>query len=225
MVYEAGSPIKTISVKSLNDQMAVVENPNISSFVLSADGQILLATVEIQDKSKSSKVDSPASKDYDFNSKEYRQSWGEKYSNIFHTSLLVLNVNNGRHLVIEKVGSSLCEPFFFQTDSSDQSLSVGCIGYQENPYKMGIIFCQNRVTSLYGIKLSSLDLIDVVSPVEPELYRSGNVLISSPRVWFNRGEKGGRYDSKAVYLEHDAGGAHDKSARLRSVLCFIFQSN
>lgn len=216
VVYDQKKVVKTIDVKSLNDQLTIVEAANYSSFFLNDDGTILICVVEVNDKSKSKgKEESPALKDYDLNSHEYRQSWGEKLNTIFHSSIAVINLELEKLILIEKVGVSLVQPFFFKSPD-DLHFSIGCVGFQELPYKLGLIYCTNRSSFLLGSKVSS-DFSDV-SPIEPEIYygKADDIALASPRVYYN---KANGYDCKAIFLERTAGGPHNRSARLQQ-FCF-----
>ncbi|XP_017487322.1 PREDICTED: acylamino-acid-releasing enzyme-like [Rhagoletis zephyria] len=215
VVYDKKKALKTIDVKSLNDQLTIIESATYSNFVLDNDLQ-LLAVVEVEKAKSKGKKDSPGSKDYDLDSHEYKQSWGEKLSTIFHSSIALIDLKTEKLTLIEKTGLSLIEPFFFKS-AEKAHISVGCIGLQELPYKLGLIYCNNRTSFLLGSSISS-DLPD--GPIEPEvLYgSSGNLFLSSPRVYF---DPVNGYDCKAIFLERDAGGAHNKSARLQQ---FCFES-
>ncbi|KAI2809462.1 hypothetical protein BLOT_000611 [Blomia tropicalis] len=216
VVYDQDKVIKTIDVKSLNDQMTILENASYSSFVLNDDGTILLCTVEVNEKSTKGKEDNPSLADYDINSHEYRQSWGEQMNTIFHSSIAIINLELNKLVLIEKVGSSLVEPFFFKS-SDNTHYSVGCIGLQELPYKLGLIYCPTRGSFLLGCKVSTE--FSEVSPVEPEVYygQEANLNFSNPRVYHNNQLNG--FDCKVLFLERNAGGPHNKSVRLQQ-FCF-----
>lgn len=188
--------------------MQIIESPNLSSFVLNDNGTHLLCVAEIQDKLN--KDESPAvAKEYNIDSHEFKQSWGEKFNTIYHTSIAVIDLQKSKCILLDKVGVSLCQPFFFKSDDPTV-LSIGCIGFKEVPYKLGLIYCTNRISYLFGAKV----VRDSSSSanIEPEIYYgdTADLSIRSPRVYYSKG-----YDSKVVFLERNAGGAHDKAARLQ----------
>src|SRR5699024_9868772 len=65
----------------------------------------------------------------------------------------VIDLENEKLVLIEKSGLSLIQPFFFK--SSKVHYSVGCVGLQELPYKLGLIYCSNRISFLLGCNVSS----------------------------------------------------------------------
>lgn len=205
-IYDSDGTVNTISIKSLNDEMSILEN-QLASLVLSPDGKLLLCVVEVQAKTKD---ESPAvAKDYDLNSHEYKQSWGEKFSTTTHTSIALIDLETRKHVLIDKIGVSLCRPFFYK--SNDSSIAIGCIGFQELPFKLGLIYCTNRVSFLFGCKV--VNDFSVIQ-VEPEIFygQSGQLALDSPRVYYNN--KTG-HDDCVIFLERNASNAHNNAAKLQ----------
>lgn len=214
VVYDKKKLVKTINVKSLNEQMTIIESASYSNIVLN-NNLSMLAVVEVAPK-KNGKDECPSSKDYDLNNREYKQSWGETLSTIFHSQIACIDLKTEKLTLIEKPGLSLLDPFFYKSADSSHC-SVGCIGLQELPYKLGLIYCKNRSSFLLGCTIS---FDNPEAEIVPEvLYGdSGNLSLSSPRVYFDQVNG---YDCKAFFLERDAGGAHNKSNRLQQ---FCFES-
>ncbi|OTF80599.1 acylamino-acid-releasing enzyme-like protein, partial [Euroglyphus maynei] len=196
-------PIPT-KVTFVDDNSSFESDPNFRPQTLKISYQF----PEIQEKAN--KDESPAvAKEYKIDSHEFKQSWGEKFNTIYHTSIAVIDLQKSKCVLLDKVGVTLCEPFFFKSDDSS-TLSIGCVGYKELPYKLGLIYCTNRVSCLFGAKV----VRDCSSSanIEPEIYYgdSAHLSIRSPRVYYSNG-----YDNKIVFLERNAGGAHDKAAKLQ----------
>lgn len=214
VVYDKKNVVKTINLKSLNEQMTIIESPTYSNIVLS-DNLLMLAVVEVAPK-KNGKDECPSSKDYDLNAREYKQSWGETLNTIYHSSIACIDLKTEKLTLIEKPGLSLLDPFFYKSADSSH-YSIGCIGFQELPYKLGLVYCTNRTSFLLGCTVSSENADEQIVP-EVLYGDSGNLSLSSPRVYY---DKVNGYDCKAFFLERDAGGAHNKSARLQQ---FCFES-
>lgn len=218
VVYDRKKALKTVSVRSLCESLTIIETPTYASVALNND-LLLLTVVEVEQKKQNSKNDTPTSSDYDLNSHEYRQSWGERLSTIYHSCVACINLKAERLTLIEKPGLSLIDPFFYKTNSSaSQFSSVGCIAFQELPYKLGLIYCKNRVSFLLSCQVSA-DEDQHEDQIEPEVVYgdTGKLALSSPSVYFD--QTSGNYDSVAFFLERDAGGAHNKPARLMQ-FCF-----
>lgn len=200
-----------IDVKSINDEISIVDKAEFSSFVLNEDGTVLLCVAQVNKNAKN-KEESPNNKNYDLNGNQYKQSWGEKFNTLNHTSILVVDLVNKKHILVDKVGISLYKPFFFKSSSS---IKIGCIGLQELPYKLGLIYCSNRVSYIFSYSFG--DFASVVN-FEPELEygASEKLSILSPRVDYNI-QNG--YDCKVLFLQCNAGGPHRNSSSLKE-FCF-----
>lgn len=219
VLYDRNKVKKVIDVKKmLNDQMSVVENAYLASMVLNDDATVLLAVVMIDDKAKKDakkedKKDDVA-EDIDLDAHKYRQTWGEKFVGIHHTSIAVIDLVKVKYVLLDRVGVTLAQPFFYQLPSTNgpKSLSVGCVGFREQPYRLGMIYCNNRQSALYAGQLPE-GWCDGPS-IEPEICYEGEVMAWSPRVHWSASTG---FGSKVYFLEYAAGGAHDKSARLQQI--------
>src|SRR5699024_340243 len=107
-----------------------------------------------------------------------------------HTSIAMIHLELEKLVLLEKAGVSLREPFFIEAQNC---LQVGCIGLQELPYKLGLVFCTNRISYLFGVKVSS-NFSEMAPNVEPEMLygESGQFALSSPRVFYDH--QSHRYD-------------------------------
>lgn len=216
VVYGRDGLKSVIDVKTINDEISIVDKANFSSFVLNEDGTVLLCVAQLNENSKN-KEESPNRKTYNLDRHEYKQSWGEKFSTILHTSILAIDLVNRNHVLIDKVGISLNQPFFFQT--TNKVNKIGCIGYQEEPYKLGMIYCSNRVSYLFTYSYG--DFTSLVN-FEPEMVYGdgGKFSLNSPRVFYDH--KGHGYDNKVLFLQYAAGGPHRNAASLQ---LFNFETN
>ena len=92
-------------------------------------------------------------------------------------------------------GYSLAQPFWIGNGES-----VGFVGLDENPRRLGIIYCTNRLSSLFSIDLKSED------SHPKKIYGSDNSCVRNPRP---------TPDGTAfVFLENESGGPHHSASRL-----------
>ena len=218
VVYSNNVPVNIIAVQKLNENLTIIENSNYSTCQLSPDGKKLICVVEVN-KPKP-KDESPSSKNYDFDSLEYKQSWGEQLDTITHSSLALFHLDEGHESVvlIEKPGFSLQDPFFYKPkesktqDSYPKNYAVGCVAWKETPYKLGLIYCTNRPSCLASIEI----VPDQTETVEPNIVYGPdfNFAISSPRPCYNPHEDVGCH---VLFLERDVGGGHNKPCRLMQI--------
>ncbi|KAF7493851.1 Acylamino-acid-releasing enzyme [Sarcoptes scabiei] len=219
-IYDRNRLIKTIDVKVLNEDLKIIDQPNFSSFVLDPNGNILLCVAQIEKKSiKDVKDFTPSTcKDYDIDGFEYRQSWGEKFSKIFHSQIVMIDLDSNEHVLLGHEDYSLCRPFFHQSKSENE-ISIGCVGLKEQPYKLGLIYCTNRNGCLFSVSVKrdifSKDKGDANKAIVPEIIygQRSNVSIESPRVYYSRTNK--QFDNKVIFLERNSGGPHNQAARLQ----------
>ena len=74
---------------------------------------------------------------------EWKQEWGEQLEGLSHTCVCILTIEPEYKLrIIELPNLSLGQPFWIDKQT------IGFVGYQEAPKRLGLVFCLNRVTSL-----------------------------------------------------------------------------
>lgn len=125
---------------------------------------------------------------------DYKEDWGEALDSITHSVIGVLNVETDEVKVVEVPGKSLAEPFFVGKDGS----KIGFIGYEEEPRRLGLIYCPIRRSYLYTYDLISNELT-MIHGSEPVAIRSVRPS--------NDGDK-------LVFLENSILGPHMKASRL-----------
>ena len=102
-------------------------------------------------------------------------------------------------------GYSLGQPFWVGNGES-----VGFVGWNENPRRLGIIYCTNRLSAIFTKDLTSEDSLP------EQICGSNSSSIREPR----RTPDGNGF----VYLENDSGGPHRSASRLM-LYNFKSQSN
>ena len=71
---------------------------------------------------------------------EWKQEWGEQLVGLRHTCICILTLEPEYKLrIIELPDRTLGQPFWIDEQT------IGFIGYQEAPKRLGLIFCRNRV--------------------------------------------------------------------------------
>lgn len=136
---------------------------------------------------------------------DYKEDWGEALDGIIHSVVCVLNIETDEVKVIEVPNKSLAEPFFIGEDGSQ----VGFIGYEEEPRRLGLIYCPIRKSYLYKYDINSSELTMI--------YGSEPVALRSVRP-SNNGEK-------LVFLENSILGPHLKASKLMLIQDLKSSSN
>lgn len=92
------------------------------------------------DSTKDAKKDDTKKDDTKGNEYEYKQDWGEQFDGLAHTCICVLTLKPELKLkIIELPDKTLGKPFWIDNET------IGFIAYQENPKRLGLIYCFNRV--------------------------------------------------------------------------------
>jgi len=127
----------------------------------------------------------------------WQESWGEQLEGLSHTCVCVLDTLNNefKPRVIEQKGTTFAEPFWINEDK------IGFIGWEEEPRRLGLIFCPIRQNYLY-----TLDLTNPNSKPKVLYGHDKKISISSPRL---------NSDGKSIaMLVRTVGGPHFKRANL-----------
>ncbi|XP_074605629.1 acylamino-acid-releasing enzyme-like [Brevipalpus obovatus] len=78
----------------------------------------------------------------------YREGFGEPMEGLSHSCICVIDTKNDYKVrVIEKENYSLCEGFFFDSNT------VGFIGLKETPFRLGLVYCPIRESCLFKADL------------------------------------------------------------------------
>lgn len=133
--------------------------------------------------SKPEKPDSPVGQGFN-----HVQDWGEGLIGIDHTILAILDVANNFDIkTIELEGYSLADAHWLDSDTKLVS-----VAYKEEPFRLGLSFCNNRRSDILIHDASSGQLLDKLS--------SDSLSYHSPRV--NHKGDAFFYLSNAVYGPH-----------------------
>ena len=141
------------------------------------------------------------------NEHEWKQGWGEQMEGLRHTCVCILTIEPEYKLrIIELPDLTLGKPFWIDEQT------IGFIGYQEAPRRLGLIFCFNRVSYLYKCKLAPNDQDEHTF----EVIRGQNDDLNLVYPQINRQK------DKVVYFESPAGGPHVQAQR---AMLWNLQSN
>lgn len=114
-------------------------------------------------------------------------SWGESLTNVFHTVVGIYNAEEDKLMTLEVENESLATPQWFK--SGEQ---VVCVGYQESPRKIGLVYCNNIPSHIYILDVKTGE---IVKKMEKNGYS-----YHSPRV--NNGQNSFIYLSNKVFGPH-----------------------
>jgi acylaminoacyl-peptidase len=201
-IWDKTTKLKSIDIDSLEEHSNIILDSQFSSFLWSPNGKHLLYVAEYkppkaQSYYKKKKATESGDKETDSRGQEfvYREDWGESFDGVCHTVIAVLDITDFKIRTIEMNGLSLGQPFWIGSGDS-----VGFVAWNENPRRLGIVYCTNRLSSIYSYDLNSTDSV-------PKLIcGSDNTTIRDPRPNWDR--------TAFVYLENESGGAHHKASRL-----------
>ncbi|VDO97822.1 unnamed protein product [Soboliphyme baturini] len=122
----------------------------------------------------------------------YHESWGEQMSEVRHPVACILDISTGKIDIVNIQNVSVTETVWSPSDDG-----IVFIGLQEEPRKLGKMYCSNRRSSVMYFNFQRKESIEIGTPGKavrsPIFNRSGDTLI---------------------YLETEALGAHLKSERL-----------
>ena len=120
---------------------------------------------------------------------EKRDSWGEQFDDVTSTVPCVLNTQNGEVTVLDFVDPNVS--YFNPIWLSDCKIAV--IGYKPKPYKLGLIYCNNRESEVF---IADLEARNVICASQNLGNRCFSAILASP-------------DSSAIIaLDSDPLGAH-----------------
>ncbi|KAG0056923.1 hypothetical protein BGZ83_002863 [Gryganskiella cystojenkinii] len=108
----------------------------------------------------------------------YKPDWGETFTGKRDPALVVVNLEDFEVKVLDAFEGDMSpgQPIF-----SHDSKSIIFTGYHRNPQFFGIIYCQNRLSGLYQIKLDGSGLKHITEGLKsarsPRLNKDGSILI------------------------------------------------
>ncbi|XP_074605628.1 acylamino-acid-releasing enzyme-like [Brevipalpus obovatus] len=80
----------------------------------------------------------------------YREEFGEQMVGLSHSCICVIDTKNDYKVrVIEKENYSLCEGFFFDSNT------IGFVGLKETPFRLGLVYCPIRESCLFKLDLDN----------------------------------------------------------------------
>lgn len=206
--YLNGILEKSIKLADLDAHGAVITNATFSSFSLSQDGCSLLYVAEKKwpkNKSFFEKVkQEDANKQVAVgNEYLYKEDWGEALQGIRSPVVCALDLQNEQVAVIQVPDMSLASPFWI-ANSNDK---VGFIGFNEQPRRLGLIYCTNRESSLFEYNLKSGKPVCLIGGSE-------KLSLRSPRISPD--------GSKVILLGNSILGPHFKAS---DIILYDFNSN
>lgn len=203
-IWNSRSKTKTIPVKNLKSHGKIYDDGEFGCLSFSPDEECLLYVAESKQPKYESFFERSVSYDDGDSSEEkvekgeehlFREDWGETLVGKRHSVVCVLHVNSG-HVKVYPV----CENI-----SAGQAIwicdkTVVCVGWQEDPRRLGLKYCTNRKSDLYRISLENGDSVVLCrtagSPRSPQYNSDKNILL---------------------YIDHPCGGPHRQGCRLIKV--------
>jgi len=126
----------------------------------------------------------------------FQEDWGEQLTGKCHPVICILDIESGIVSALENLPDDVSagQAIWFPDDQG-----VVCVGWHETPFRLGLIYCPIRKTTLYHIDLKTCTC-NVLSK---------DRAIRSPRFSPDL--------SKLIWLDNDIGGPHMQCSRL--VMC------
>lgn len=190
---------KSIKLSNLDGHGPVIIKPPFFAFSLSHDGSSVLYVAEKKHPKSRSYFSKSNSKDEKENQPGneyvYKEDWGEELASVRSTVVCVLNLSTEHLRVVELPDLSLATPFWI----ANSNKQVGFIGFNEQPRRLGIIYCTNRQSSLFKVDLNKEDAKPVCLIGESEV-----LSLRSPRISPNGDE--------IILLENSIHGPHHKAS-------------
>ncbi|GAB6033471.1 hypothetical protein CHUAL_013356 [Chamberlinius hualienensis] len=205
-IWKNGFKIKSIDVLSKEKHLNIITSGQFGCLSWSPSGKRLLYAAEKYVKSESYfSASKPASNDQQSSSKIqkgeeflYRQSWGETLQDVISPLLATVDIETEE---VEIVPSQSEDISYGKGRWTPDGNGVVCVGWPHTPFKLGLIYCGNRKSSIYH-----LDLENNTSTVIGSSNHSVN-----EGFWFSPNGK------TLVFLQSDIGGAHRSSQSLIKV--------
>ncbi|CAG2103737.1 unnamed protein product, partial [Medioppia subpectinata] len=206
-IWDKTTKVKSIDLDSVEEHSTLILDPLLSNILWSPNGKQLLYVAEYKPPKPQSyykkvnktlensgkELDSRDSRGQEF---VYREDWGECFDGISHTVIGILDVDKDFKIqTIEKSGYSLGQPFWI--GNGDQ---IGFVGWAEEPRRLGITYCPNRLSFIFTMNLKTEDSV-------PQLIcGTENSSIRNPRPLTD--------GTGFVYLENKSGSTHRQASRL-----------
>ncbi|KAI1305981.1 Acylamino-acid-releasing enzyme [Halotydeus destructor] len=213
-IWDSRSKVQTVDVEALDAHGEIRTNFGQISFSQD-DANVLYVAEKKKPKAESFYKRNCDKQNSDDKSKKafgaefiYEQDWGEAYQGIVHTVTCVLRLEDLKVAVIDVANYSASAAFWID------SKSVGFIGWNEEPKRLGLVYCTNRPSKVYvaGIEFSDSkgsNGKNVSADAEPcftQLTSDENLCVRCPRI-----SPSGRH---IVWLENSAFGPHHRASRL-----------
>lgn len=210
-IWDSNQLIKSINIKEqFKKKHGKIheDDDQFSSFQLSYDGTKLLYIAEKKRPEAVSYFKKVTNGDKDNDEKDmeqgaeniFQESWGEQLSTVINPVVIVLDILSEECVVVEPEGRDVSLGKARWLPGSNKELVF--VGYENNPRKLGFVYCQNRPSTLFSA--------DIENNICTAL-TDNNKHICSPR--FNP------QGTKLVFLERDAalGSPHHSCAILKMV--------
>lgn len=188
-IWNSRSKIKTIPVKDLKSHGKIYDDGEFGCLSWSPNEELLLYVAETKQPKYESFFERNASCDTGDSVAEslgekvekgeqhlFREDWGEALVGKHHSVVCVLDVNTG-HVKVFPLGDNI---------SAGQAIwicdkTVVCVGWQEDPRRLGLKYCTNRKSDLYRISLETGDSVVLFQtrgcPRSPQYNSDKNILL------------------------------------------------
>ncbi|KAI0211336.1 Acylamino-acid-releasing enzyme [Lamellibrachia satsuma] len=202
-IWSASEKVSSIDVKTLERQHgSIYEDDGIFGCLeWSPSEKHLLYVAEKKEPDTKSYFDKKAAGDAD-EGKEvtrgdefvYREGWGELLTTKVHPVLCILDVEKGVVSILNNMPDEVSPG---QAVWCADSLGIVCVCWEHAPYRLGLIACPIRRSTLYYVDLKTLQCSTL-----GETDKAVRTPVFSPD------------HSKLVWLQNDVGGAHQQCSRL-----------
>ncbi|XP_076339326.1 acylamino-acid-releasing enzyme-like isoform X2 [Tachypleus tridentatus] len=124
----------------------------------------------------------------------YKGNWGEQLEERHHTVVCVMKINTGSVTIVDHLPPSVSSA---QAVWSPNDAGVVCVGWDEKPYHLGLVFCKNRRSHIFYQEIETNSCV-VISNEEKCVF--------SPRFSPNK--------HYLAFLENQVGSPHHCGSRL-----------
>ncbi|KAM7437971.1 hypothetical protein ABFA07_012488 [Porites harrisoni] len=203
-IWSSGNLFKSVDVQAFDKHGKICEDSQFGCLAWSSNEQFLLYVAEKKlpkavsyfERQKPSTGDLSDNQGQEKGSKfEFKDDWGEQLVSKCSPILAIFDVIKEEITVLDGVPDHLSAG---QACWGPDDNSVVFVGWFNEPYRLGLIYCPIRKSALFSLSLDKANSLEQLTDVK--------YAVHSPR--FNHAK------DKLIYIALDVGGAHCKCGRL-----------
>lgn len=199
---------KKIAVENLEEHGQIYEDDGVFGVLAwsPSEHKLLYVAEKKTPKSKSYFSEAKAEatdKAVEGTSFEYKEDWGELLMEKYQPMACVLDLDNKKVTVIDWLPENMS---YGQAVWGGDDDTVFVIGWNNDPYKIGLIYCPIRKNTLFRVNLKDKTYITIQTTTGPNDNKKEAMCVWSPVV--------SRQGRKLVYLDNPLGGPHRHTSRL-----------